>query len=357
MQLYTNSFFDGLRQRQDEPADRAVSSFVQFPEWIPMINSWEVIPSVFPNSFPQELKDYFSFYREKKDHCDLNILERGQRFFEQQGDLYLAMLGLYSLPYCYAFADGAQVLVRSKRILENIGERLGETSSFLMDIFQPGAFFQKEKAFLTCAKVRLIHSFSRYFVSTYATDWKEEFGRPVNQEDMIGTNLAFSFIVLRGLTKLGFQPSETEYQDVLAYWKWIGELMGIDVTFWPDTPKEAFELDRLIRRRQLKSSEAGRKLIDALIGFYKKSIPDPLINQQIESILCFFLGKEAAEALGLSTGQKLSGNVLGLIFSFLGWKNYGGNKGYTSIRQSLELQQMAQFGKVLNIRLPELHRT
>lgn len=357
MQLYTNSFFDGLRQRQDEPADRAVSALVQFSKWIPVINTWEVIPSVFPNSFPEELKDYFSFYREKKDHCDLNILERGQRFFEQKGDLYLAMLGFYSLPYCYAFADGAQVLVRSKRILENIGERLGETSSFLMDIFQPGAFFQKEKAFLTCAKVRLIHSFSRYFVSTYATDWKEEFGRPVNQEDMIGTNLAFSFIVLRGLTKLGFQPSETEYQDVLAYWKWIGELMGIDVTYWPDTPKEAFELDRLIRRRQLKSSEAGRKLIDALIGFYKKSIPDPLINQQIEPILCFFLGKEAAEALGLSSRQKLSGNVLGLIFSFLGWKNYGGNKGYTSIRQSLELQQMAQFGKVLNIRLPELHRT
>jgi hypothetical protein len=284
-------------------------------------------------------------------------LERGQRFFEQKGDLYLAMLGFYALPYCYAFADGAQVLVRSKRILENIGERLGETASFVMDIFQPGAFYQKDMAYLTCAKVRLIHAFSRYFISHYSKDWNSTYGQPVNQEDMLGTNLAFSFIVMRGLTKLGFQPSEEEFRDVLVYWKWIGELMGIDVTYWPETAKEAFELDRLIRRRHLKSSDAGQKLIRALMRFYEESIPEPLINQQVEHILVFFLGKEASKSLGLKSNRIVSGDLLGLMFTILGWKNYGVKKGYSNIRQTLESQQKSRFGRVLSIRLPELNRT
>lgn len=357
MQLYTNSFFDGLRQRQDESADRVVSVLIQHPDLISLINLWESIPAVFPTSFPAELADFFTNYLDKKNSMDEALLKRGQQFFDQKGDLYLAMLGFYALPYCYAFADGAQVLIRSKRIVDNIGERLGETSSFLMDIFQPGAFFQKEKAFLTCAKVRLIHAFSRYFIHMYAKDWKDSFGQPINQEDMIGTNLAFSFIVLRGLTKMGFQPREQEYRDILAYWKWVGELMGLEVDYWPETPKEAIELDRLICRRQLKGSDAGQSLIKALIGFYEKSIPDPLISQQIVNILAFFLGKEASTALDLNASQKISGDVLGLMLTFLGWKNYGGNKGYTSIRQSLEFQQKSQFGKVLSIQLPEWKRT
>ena len=357
LKLYTNSFFDELRHRQDILADNAVSALIRNPEWIELINTWDSIPSELPSSFSPELKEYFSFYEKKKVLVDEYSLTGGQRFFDKNGELYLAMLGFYALPYCYAFADGAQVLVRSKRILENVGERLGETASFLMDIFEPGAFFQKEKAYLTCSKIRLIHAFSRYFILHYAKDWNPAFGQPVNQEDMLGTNLAFSFIVLRGLTKLGFQPSEDEYRDVLLYWKWIGELMGIDVSFWPETSKESFELDKLIRKRHLKSSEAGQKLLDSLILNYRSSIPDPLINQQVERLLFFFLGKEASAALGLKASRKLPGNLLGLMFTFLGWKNFGGKKGYIHIRQTMEIQQKSQFGRVLSIRLPELNRT
>lgn len=357
LQRYTESLFDQLRQKQDELADLAVISLIQNPEWVKQINSWDRIPIDVPESFSLELKNFFRFYLERKGGFDRQVLERGQGFFDQKGDLYLAMLGFYSLPYCYAFADGAQVLVRSRRILENVGERLGETASFVMDIFQPGAFFQSEKAFLTCAKVRLIHAFSRYFVHRYAQDWDPAFGKPVNQEDLLGTNLAFSFIVLRGLTKLGFQPSEAEYNTVLSYWKWVGELMGVDSSFWPETSKEGFELDKLIRKRHLKTSPAGQKLISGLIGYYQKTIPDPLLKGQIVEILSFFLGKEAGKALGLYTSFKIQGDLLGLLFSYSGWKNFGGKKGYSAILQNLERQQQEQFGKVLKIQLPELdHR-
>ncbi len=354
LQLYTNSLFDQLRQRQDKLADDAVVTLIQHPELVQLINSWESIPNIIPADFPPGLFSYFDFYLNQDWSSDTAAIKGAQLFFDQKGDLYLAMLGFYALPYCYAFGDGAEVLVRSQRIVNQIGERLGETGSFVLDIFHPGEFNFGHRAILTCAKVRLIHAFSRYFIHKYAKDWNPAFGLPINQEDMLGTNLAFSFIVLRGLTKLGFQPTEQEYSEVLLFWKRIGELMGIDISYWPETSKEAFELDKLIRNRHLKQTDAGRILIERLMGFYKKSIPDPLLQTQVQDIISFFLGKNASKALGLASGRRISGDLLGLVFTFSGWKNFGGKKGYPSLRLNLEKQQMDQFGKILGINLPVL---
>lgn len=356
LQLYTNSQFDQLRNRQDELADLAVLDLVANPNWIAEINTWETFPNQPPEQFSEPVRGFFDFYTQRIGKAEESILQKAQDYFDQKGDLYLAMLGFYSLPYCYAFADGAEVLVRSNRIVDQIGERLGETVGFVIELFRPGAFLKADRAFLVCANVRLIHAFSRYFIHNYAKDWDPAFGKPVNQEDIIGTNLAFSFIVLRGLTKMGFAPTEEEQKAVLAYWKWIGDLMGIDVSFWPETPKEAFELDRFIRKRHLKSSAAGQKLINSLIRFYQETIPDAVLNERIRPILSFFLGKEASLALGIPNKPFGSGDIIGWMFSLLGWKNYGGKKGYTQIRQMMESQQKERFGKVLEIRLPELKR-
>jgi hypothetical protein len=357
LHLYTDSLFDQLRQRQDSLADNAVKSLVHSPDLIPLINSWVAIPAQLPAAFPAELISYFEFYQERQNSFDPITIERGQHFFEKNGDLYTAMLGFYSLPYCYAFADGAEVLIRSKRIIDAIGERLAETGFFVMEIFKPGAFITAKSAFLVCAKVRLIHAFSRYFILNYAKDWNSDFGKPVNQEDMLGTNIAFSQIVLRGLLKLGIAVSEEEHQKVLAYWKWIGELIGIDVSFWPETSKEAFELDKLIRTRHMRPSEAGQKLTKALLDYYRKTVPDPALASQVEGIVAFFLGKEASDALNLKSNKAIQGDLLGLFFKINGWKNFGAKKSYSSLKRALDQRQIQQFGKILTINLPELNRS
>ena len=354
---YTNAIFDQLRLKQDLLADEAVLALVSNPQFAKEINSWESIPSTLPVNFPLELQRYFDFYLAKEKDFLLQDHQAAQAYFERNGDLYLAMLGFYSLPYCYAFADGAQVLVRSQRILDQIGERLGETTRFVLDIFKPGAFASQDAAYLSCAKVRLIHAYSRYFIRKYAKDWDPAFGEPINQEDLLGTNLAFSHIVLRGMTKMGLSPSPKEHQALLLYWKWIGELMGVETSLWPTNAKEAFELDRLIRKRQLKASEAGKKLTRALLEFYQKNIPDALITAQLESILAFFLGKEASKAVGISSNLQVPGDILGLVLKGTGFKTFGSQKNHAALKKNLEAQQFAQFGRVLQLQLPEHKRS
>jgi len=355
LKLYHNSGFDQLRSVQDTPADQLVSLLIKNQELVSVINTWQEIPTQL-ESFPEELQVFFNFYLHQ-ENIPFDILKEGQALFDKKGDLYLAMLGFYALPYAYAFGDGAEVLVRSKRILSDIGQRLGETGSFILDIFEPEAFLTKKKAFLTCAKVRLIHAFSRYFISHYSKDWNESFGKPINQEDLIGTNLTFSLIVIRGWKKMGFDVPNKEVDLIMNYWKWIGKLMGIDTSYWPENSKEAFELEKLIRKRHLKPSNAGNQLINALINYYKTTIPDPLILAQIIPILNFFLGKEASKALGIYTNQQVSGELLGLVFKFSGWKSYGNTKSYAQIAKQFETNQKAYFGRKLEIQLPELNRS
>jgi hypothetical protein len=354
---YTDAIFDQLRLKQDLLVDQAVQVLVSNPQFAKEINSWESIPVTLPANFPVELQRYFDFYLAKQKEYLGGEDPLAQAYFECHGDLYLAMLGFYSLPYCYAFADGAQVLVRSQRILDQIGERLGETTRFVLDIFKPGAFTSQDAAYLSCAKVRLIHGYSRYFIRKYAKDWDPAFGEPINQEDLLGTNLAFSHIVLRGMTKMGLSPNAKEHQALLLYWKWIGELMGVETSLWPSSPKEAFELDRLIRKRQLKPSEAGKKLTRALLEFYQKNIPDTLLTAQLESILAFFLGKEASKAVGLSSQIQVPGDILGLVLKGTGFKTFGSQKNHAALKKNLEAQQTLQFGRVLKLQLPEYNRS
>lgn len=348
---------DRLRLLGDELADKAVLDLLKQPQWAELINSLENLPSESVISdMPFALASYFRFFQQSPSFLNETKVMRSQEFFSREGSLYLAMLGFYSLPYCYAFADGAQVLVRSKRIMDDIGRRLSETALFVLDMFDQGTFLTNDKPLLTLAKVRLIHAFSRYFVKLHSKDWDVSWGTPINQEDMIGTNLAFSLMVFRGLEKMDrFQGKET-LEDLLHYWKVAGHYLGLLVDLWPETAKEAIELERLIRKRHLGASDAGKALMASLGAYYKKTAPSPLFASNIQTIVAYFIGKDAALALGLEVAPQLPKILLGAVMEYQLYKESKGRRGYTSIRSQFKERTMAEFGVEISLNIPVLKR-
>ena len=356
LSLYTNKNLESLRSVGDSLADEAVIFLLSQPDWCEKINALKALPSEAELvSFPQELKPFFHFFLQGPDFISPNKVKTAQDFFDKEGNLYLSMLGFYSLPYCYAFADGAEVLVRSKRITEEVGMRLSETALFLLDCFVPGTFLGENRSLLTIAKVRLIHAFSRYFVSHYAKDWNPDWGLPINQEDMIGTNLAFSLLVMRGMEKLNRFPGTEMHEDVLHYWKIIGHYLGIEIEYWPENAKESFELEKLIRKRHVKTSEAGKILIRSLLGFYEKSIPDSTISSLSETLVAYFVGKEVATVLGIQEKAKLPKGVYALVLDLNFLKQSGGKPSYQKTRNQFLEQSKTRFGKELTLNIP-VHR-
>lgn len=357
---YTNSYLDGLRQHGDPQADALVIELLANPDWAVAINSWKGGVPIASElvEFSIGFQEFFENYREVSNQTDQRKIKLAQDFFDRQGNDYLSLLGLYSLPYCYAFADGAQVLVRSKRITEEVGQRLMETALFLLDAFKPGTFLQANESLLTLAKVRLIHAFSRYFVKHYAKDWKSEWGVPINQEDMIGTNLAFSMLVIRGLDKLGKYPGMEVYEAVLYYWKLVGQYLGFAVECWPETSKEAFELERLIRKRHLKQSEAGIQLINSLMRYYEQTFREPAMTASLKRVIAFFVGKEASKALDLPYSDQVPGLAYRALleWSFASQRESNAPITYENTRREFLRQSVIRMGKQPELSVPVIKR-
>jgi hypothetical protein len=339
-------------------ADAAAKILLQRPDLCEQINNWENLPDKSQlTDFPEAAKEYFHSFLHKPGFINSDKVKIAQVFFDEESNLYMALLGFYALPYCYAFADGAQVLVRSKRIIEDIGRRLSETALFLLDSFRPGTFLDDNQSLLTLAKVRLIHAFSRHFVSHYAKDWQPEWGTPINQEDLMGTNLAFSLMVMRGMEKLDKFPGTEVHEAVLHYWKIIGHYLGINTDYWPETAKEAYEMEKLIRKRNLKPSEAGEILTRSLLRFFEKNIPDKNLTAFSETMVAYFLGKEASAAVGISQKVKLPKGLYSLILD-LSFVQQGGLKSnYRKTRREFLAQSKVRFGEELTLNVPVITRS
>ncbi|EIM76283.1 hypothetical protein A3SI_10719 [Nitritalea halalkaliphila LW7] len=350
---YTDARLQDARQKGDPLADAAVEALLAQPACIEEINaatSWWKSP---PAHWPEPLCALHAAFCARPFPVQEAAVREAQAFFYRQHAWYLSLLGLYSLPYCYAFADGAQVLVRSKRITEDIGTRLTETALFVLNSFKPGSFLEDEEVLLTLWRVRLIHAFSRYFIRRYACDWQAEWGTPINQEDLIGTNLAFSLIVMRGMAKVNEFPGDKTYRALLHYWKLIGYYLGLDVeTYWPEDPKAAFWLEKQIRRRNLRPSAAGKTLMDALQGYYKTQFQDPTLLAISQQLLRFFMGDAAADAVGLpQTGQlPPAAYKAALQLNFI--REGRTYSGYAGLRQDFLRQSRKRLGQEVALRLP-----
>ena len=91
---------------------------------------------------------------------------------------------------CYLGADGARVLSFSARLNKDAFKRLVETGNFLKAVLNHDNW-SEGKIFAICIKVRLLHASIRYFILK-SDRWDMKWGYPINQEDLVGTNLAFS---------------------------------------------------------------------------------------------------------------------------------------------------------------------
>jgi hypothetical protein len=231
------------------------------------------------------------FYDKKK-------LIRSTDFYRGNQQNIALILGLYSLPYCYLGADGAKVLYMSERIKNDTYRRLTETGSFLKAVMNYDNW-KSERIFSICLKVRLLHATIRYF-TLHSKQWNLAWGYPINQEDMLGTNLAFSLVVLRGMEKLGYSVDKTYEDAYINTWNVIGFLLGIKQEIMPENYLEAVKIDKQIAERQFRQSVEGQELTNSLIQVVRSFAPSEITANLLQSQSRMLLGEKYAKMLGIA---------------------------------------------------------
>ncbi len=226
--------------------------------------------------------------------ADQKLIKAAIRFFDKNPKNILLLLGYYSLPYCYAAADGAKVLYNTGRIVEQTRKRLAETAQFVLDVCEESSFLPNGKARASAFKVRIIHAAVRHGLLSKGWD-SSTYGMPVNQEDMAGTNLSFSFIILRGLRKSLVSISPKEAEAYLHLWNVVAYLLGLDEKLIAYSLSEAAVLDRLISKRNFRESTEGKELMSALLDCLEETSPFP--KGFAHDYTYFLLGDEISKLL------------------------------------------------------------
>ena len=131
--------------------------------------------------------------------------------------------------------------------------RVMETGQFLMDVLTVGGLDDHGKGRRTIQRVRLMHAAVRHLIKARNEltpgKWHPDWGTPINQEDLAGTVLDFSYVIADPLRRLGVRVPAKDVDAYLHLWNVIGHLMGVRDELLVRGVDDATALVDAIRRR------------------------------------------------------------------------------------------------------------
>jgi len=318
------------RQQGDPLADQVIEKIIQSGnghQIAELFNTLTKNVDVPTENLPPEAIAYFEKTKELPDYYDPNLIKEAQEVFSLYGPEISLILLCKSLPQCYACGKGAKVLYHTGRFVEHdenfelLTRRLVETAQFVINVLAPHSFDDNGKAIITTQKVRLIHASIRYFIGQSGKWDQEYYGVPINQEDMAGTLMSFSALLIEGLEQLGIKLTKDQKNAFFHLWRVVGFINGVDPDLIPKTAEEGIKLGYQIFDQQLLSTKEGIALTSSAINFMKKVTPGTLFDKVPEDLVYFFLGPKVAEAVGLTKPegclQKILPSVLHDVFNLL----------------------------------------
>ena len=309
---WTNAFLDELRTESDPEVDGMVGTFLQERGkpardlLAPMIR-YESLP---PEDRSEEITEWLADRPDLPEWADSTLMKRGVEFFEENGPQIMTCLLFASLPECYAARKGVHVLHITSELLSHTKRRLVETARLV--VLSPGGLEPGGVGYNTTRRVRLMHSGIRWEIvsderivktgdpNEMRPHYDPAWGVPINQEDLLGTLMTFSIVILDALRKTGERFDD---EDAAAYqhtWNVVGHLIGIRPDLLPIDLEEGRELMDLIRRRQHAPCRQGQELNDAILSFAQGAIGDARWLYGLPaSLMRYMIGDRVADILAV----------------------------------------------------------
>lgn len=297
---YTDQLLDSLRLAGDDEADAIVADIASRGETAAvnrllrgLVRNDQPVPTELPDGVEGWLRDTGRL----PAMADPVKLHRAEELFFEHGLHISFILATASLVWCYAGVKGVRVLTYSYRMAQDPYRRAAETAQFVLDVLSPGGLAPHGRGIRAIQKVRLMHAAIRHLIR--ATDaWPEdELGAPICQEDLLGTQLAFSYTVIQGLQRFGVELSEQDVDDYLHLWRVVGEMLGIRPDVLPTRRAEARQLSDLIARRQFSASPEGVMMTRALLEMHAALLPGEMFDGLTPALVRMLVGHRIADWL------------------------------------------------------------
>ncbi len=262
-----------------------------------------------PAKTPASLRNYLEASARLPAWADPARIKRAQDLFTLHGPLFGVALLFKSLPILYAGGKGgAQVLAMTGQLTQHYRRRAAETLRFILNVMEPGGLDPagsepgglkpQGKGIATTQRVRLMHAAVRAYTGG-TPQWKNQpdWGRPINQEELAGTMLAFSSVALDGVAALGLSIASADQEAYLHTWKVIGHVLGIRDELMPENMTRARSLWKQMARRNFRKTEEGLLLIGDHQAFLDELLPGILMKEGVPTLLRYLMGRKISDRI------------------------------------------------------------
>jgi hypothetical protein len=299
--VWTDEFMDRMRLTGDPLADQVVAQLFgsgEVPEVNALMRTLTLNEHIDPAGAPPVLLDYLRQTESLPQGVDFDLIKAGENVFWRFGPELILILTCYGLPFCYLGKNGVPVLALTARLISNPARRILETAQMVVDVMQAGGLTSDTgRARRTIQKVRLMHAAVR-LLAPKSPNWKTAYGVPVNQEDLAGTLMAFSWVALNGLKKLGIEVTVADQEAYLYCWRLVGQMLGLRSDMLPENMQAAETLVNVISRREFAATGYGVEMTEALTTMLAAIIPGDIFRHTPKLMVRYFLGEQWAKWLG-----------------------------------------------------------
>lgn len=333
---WDSAFLDDMRCVGDPDADDAVDAMLTAndgrPEDTAKVLLRQLLGGGHHNALLQApgtetLDAFLREHRVLPSWADRELVERAQAIGREHLVVGSVLLAVASLPECYLDARGAPVLSATGQLSEQPARRLRHTAHMVFSVCAPHSIFPRPGddgavipvGIAKALTVRLMHALIRRFTAegyrlpeAFYKRVEQDLGIgdhygggtpqpvPINQEDQAYVLLTFSYVVIRGLERMGIVLDAHDRDAYVHLWNVIGHVMGVRRELMPEGYDEAASLFHALKQRLAGPSDEGKALMEAMMGWINQLVPRPLRRFNLAAeLIVHFVGRESAAMLGI----------------------------------------------------------
>ncbi len=252
--------YEKYRFETDVPADK-LAAFIKLNP----AQGWGLFNQALAagiNSIPDAPEEFQRFFEREQlpNWVDWQQLERASSAIWRPGNLTLIIAAQASMIATYIAPQASQSMDRTGEQMVRTEGRGIETATWFAQATKPGNMKLGKEGYKLSVRVRLIHAFVR--INLAEVEWNyQALGLPLNQERN-ATAIAFTFssVFIDAAKKIGTRYNKTEREDIYAFWRYMGYLLGAPEALLMENEEQARTQCALMTLTDLPPDAEGQRL-------------------------------------------------------------------------------------------------
>ncbi|MGB6180623.1 MAG: oxygenase MpaB family protein [Rhodococcus sp. (in: high G+C Gram-positive bacteria)] len=214
---------------------------------------------------PDSMRILFDEFETEPDWLNKDLVEQGAAVWRRWGTLLFSVAGGITLEMYTEAAVATPLSLAGGYAGDNALRRFLETCKFWIDTSEPGALHRiGSEGRATAMKVRVMHVAVRRKVDGHPEWDREKWGYPISQGYQMLTLLGGSTVPALALRLVGLQTTAAEIRALLHFQKYMGYLLGVDVTNFPTTIADSLRMTAMVSSaRNYDAGVHGKELIES----------------------------------------------------------------------------------------------